>query len=172
MNWAGLLFRVVADLTTEIAICSKIFQNIPRQTLKCQSRPNGGMILVSKSEKSGQNTNMSNKYWHMGACFQERSQESWLLTTFLKWHRLRVGRRIDTCYTRKVRHRPQAHSSHFIWDSDHSAPAVLRWAWCKSFINIVDLSKSARISIISKFYKQIHNVSKFCQRFRKFVVPK
>ena len=64
-NWAGLLFRMVAefvffgtDLTPKIAICSKIFHDIH---WKCHSRPTVGMILVSESEKSGQNTNMSNK---------------------------------------------------------------------------------------------------------------
>ena len=58
-------FRVVAefvffgtDLTPEIAICSKIFHD---KNWKCQSCPTGGMILVSESEKSGQNSNMSNK---------------------------------------------------------------------------------------------------------------
>jgi hypothetical protein len=42
----------------------------------------------------------------------------------------------------------------------------------QEFSRVVDLSELARISIVSKFYKQIHDVSNFFQKFSKFVVPK
>ena len=42
---------------------------------------------------------------------------------------------------------------------------------CEKFSNVADLSEPARIYIVSKIYKQIHDVSKFCQQFSKLVVP-
>jgi hypothetical protein len=43
---------------------------------------------------------------------------------------------------------------------------------CENFSNVVDLSEPARISIVRKFYKENRDVSKFCQQFSKFVIPK
>ena len=42
----------------------------------------------------------------------------------------------------------------------------------QEFSRVVELAELARISIVSKFYKQIHDVSNFFQKFSKFVVPK
>ncbi len=66
----------------------------------------------------------------------------------------------------------QAHSSCLIWDWDHSAPAMLRLAWCENFSNVVDRSEPARTLIVSKFYERINDGTKFCRQFSKFVVPK